>query len=78
MTIEIHDTDLDHLRSILREQLAGDHELLNDVQAGREADDDGAVLDGAINRVLLVEDISRQIDGLLGDGFASEFVSYPS
>ncbi|MGH2909745.1 MAG: hypothetical protein ACRDK8_10660, partial [Solirubrobacteraceae bacterium] len=63
---------------VLREQLAGDHELLNDVRAGREPDDDGALLDGAVSRIMLVEDLSRQLGGLIGDGFASGVLGYPA
>ena len=71
VTITLHTDDLDHLRTMLREQLAGDHELIRDIDAGREPD--GTLLPDAIDRVMVVADIERQIGGLYGSGFAQEY-----
>lgn len=62
--------DLDHFRTMLREQLAGDHELMRDIKAGFESE---TRLPEAIERILMVEDIARQIGGLYGSGFAEEY-----
>ena len=48
---------------MLREQLAGDHELLCDIHADREPD---TLLPDAIDRIMMVEDLSRRLGGLYG------------
>lgn len=69
-TLTLPKVDLDHFRTMLREQLAGDHELLRYVVAGQESE---TLRPDAIERVLMIEDIARQIGGLYGGGFAVEY-----
>ena len=71
ITLTLHADDLDHLRTMMREQLAGDHELMRDIHAGREPDE--TLLPDAIDRVMMIADIERQIGGLYGSGFAQEY-----
>ncbi|HMJ33348.1 MAG TPA: hypothetical protein VK501_05470 [Baekduia sp.] len=65
MLITLHPSDLDPLRVMLREQLAGDYELLRDLQAGaRTATPEVYGEAPTRRRVALVEHLAKQIGGL--------------
>lgn len=64
MTITVRADDLDHFRLMLREQIAGDVELLREVGAGvAEQHDAGEVRD----RLELVWALASQVGGLYAD-----------
>lgn len=60
-TITISADDVGHFRTMLREQLAGDHELMRDVVAGRA---DGPLLDETTARIALVDRLASEVGGL--------------
>ena len=65
LTITLQPSDLDAFRAMLREQLAGDHEHLLDLQAGasvRTPEVYGEAPTGA--RVALVERLAETVGGL--------------
>ena len=69
-TLTLPMVDLDHFRTMLREQLAGDHELLRHIDAGYDSE---TLRADAVERIRLVEDIASQIGGLYGSGFAAGY-----
>ena len=68
-TITIRPEDLDHFRTMLREQLAGDSELGREILAGRASRDR---LADALCRLLMVEELAAQVGGFFGSEFALE------
>lgn len=69
ITITIPAADADAFRSMLREQLVGDHELVREVLAERQP---SGRLPAAFGRIMLVEDLARQVGGLYGSELGPE------
>jgi hypothetical protein len=69
VTLTVHIEDLDAFRTMLREQLAGDRELIRDIEAHGESD---TLRPDATSRLMMVEDLAGQVGGMFGSGFAAD------
>ncbi len=69
VTVTVPRDNIDGFRTMLREQLAGDHEL---IRHAYEFGHDLIHLADAFERVKMVDRIADQVGGLYGSGFAAE------